>query len=190
MQFSGVYIFGEYVKRLVSRPSTSLIPSPSVLCQNALHEKLAKLDLHQIYSVQIWIWCKTLQAKVKSTAKMANTAFSHKFTTPCKLKQMRHLPRRRFPPRFPFFAPNLPRANLCKSNFSCSDERGRNVIMLVILLYSEFWLAESQFARSPEPPVNDSILSFSWFVNILILKTCKRKKKLFFLYGRKGEKNL
>ena len=114
---------------------------------------------------------------------MVNTAFAHKFTTPCKLKQMRHLPRRRFPPRFHFFAPNLPWANLCKSNFSCSDERGRNVIMLEILLYSDFWLAESQFARTPEPPVNDSILSFSWFVNILILKTCKRKKKLFFLYG-------
>ena len=39
--------------------------------QYSLHEKL---DLHQIYLVQIW--CKKVQTKVKQRAKMVNTAFA------------------------------------------------------------------------------------------------------------------
>ena len=40
-----------------------------------------KFDLHQINSVQIW--CKKVQTKLKSKAKMVNAAFAYKFTTPC-----------------------------------------------------------------------------------------------------------
>ena len=75
---------------------------------------------HQINSVQIW--CKKLQIKVKSKAKMVNTAFAYKFTTPCKPVckcSIYHL-WLWFPPRLHFFAPYLHRANLCISRASAS----------------------------------------------------------------------
>ena len=58
---------------------------------------------------------------------MVNTEFAYEFTTPCKLVCKCVLPRIiEFPPRLHFFAPYSLRANLCKTNFSCSDERARN----------------------------------------------------------------
>ena len=59
---------------------------------------------------------------------MANTAFAHEFTTPCKLvcKCGIHHSFDFLLARLHFFAPYLPRANLYKPNFSFSDERGRN----------------------------------------------------------------
>ena len=43
-----------------------------------------KLGFTQIYSVQIW--CKKVQTRRKSKAKMVNTAFACKFTWGCKLE--------------------------------------------------------------------------------------------------------
>ena len=58
---------------------------------------------------------------------MVNTAFAHKFTTPCKLVCKCGIYHTfNFLLVYTFFTPYLLRANLCKSNFSCSDQRARN----------------------------------------------------------------
>ena len=38
----------------------------------------------KLFAYLVQIWCKKVQTKVKSRAKMVNTAFDHEFTTPYK----------------------------------------------------------------------------------------------------------
>ena len=83
-----------------------------------------KFDLHQINSVQIW--CKKVQTKVKSKAKMVNTAFTYKFTTPCKPVckcGIYHLCLW-FPPRWHYFLHHICREQICVylSRASASSE--------------------------------------------------------------------
>ena len=124
--FSCVYLYADCISGLLGTFECLL----SICFSPRLHEKF---DLHQIYSVQIW--CKKVQTRVEEKAKMVNTAFALKFTTPCKLSSkcgLYHLSFF-FTPSLLFFAPYLHRVNLCKSNFSCAhcargpDERREGI---------------------------------------------------------------
>ena len=70
-------------------------------------------DFQQIHSVLIR--CKKVQKRMKSRAKIVNTAFALKYATPCKLvcKCDIYYLCLRFPPLLHFLAPYLPRENLC-----------------------------------------------------------------------------
>ena len=71
-----------------------------------------KIGFTQIYSVQIW--CKKLQTRSKSKAKMVNTAFAFLFTWGCKFESkcgIYHLCLI-FNLSLHFFAPNLHWVNL------------------------------------------------------------------------------
>ena len=84
----------------------------SVLIQNRRFSTARKIGFTQIYSVQIW--CKTVQTRSKSKAKMVNTAFACQFTWGCKFEGkcgIYHLCLL-FNLSVHFFAPNLHWVNL------------------------------------------------------------------------------
>ena len=98
---------------------------PKKSCSIYFYEKL---DLHKFTRCKYG--AKKCKVRSKSKAKIVNTAFACQFTWGCKFEgkcgiyHLCHL----FNLSLHFFAPNLHRVNLCKSNFSCIPTRFSGIV--------------------------------------------------------------